>query len=136
MLKKAEKRYVHRQGSACGAVSRNSSFSSVAARIVDLGAARVAVGHAGARQTSSIARPFHEGEVLIIARLTGPATGVAVRTVAAIEVAERAERAPTVAAAIELPVADRRVLIIRAARAGVRAQGGDGTIQLRLEGRG
>ena len=101
-----------------------------------LGAAGVAVGRAGARQTSSIARLFHEGEVLIIARLTGPATGVTVRTVAAIEVAERAERARTVAAAIELPVADRRVLIIRAARAGVRAQGGDGTIQLRLEGRG
>ena len=152
-----------------------------------LGAAGVAVGRAGARQTSSIARLFHEGEVLIIERLTGltgPATGVAVRTVAAIEVAEGAERTRTVAAAIDLPVADRRVLIIRAARAGVRAhveatvrlgfmlydsneqrnrtrrllvnawavekrsgirnlpwvlvtaQGGDGTIQLRLEGRG
>ena len=95
-----------------------------AARIVDLGAAREAVDHAGARQTSSIARLFHEGEVLIIERLTGltgPATGVAVRTVAAIEVAEGAERTRTVAAAIDLPVADRRVLIIRAARAGVRA---------------
>ena len=95
--------------------------TSGAARIVDLGAARVAVEHAGTRQTPRIARLFHEGEVLIIARLTGPATGVAVRTVAAIEVAERAERARTVAAAIDLPVADRRVLIIRAARACVRA---------------
>ena len=63
-----------------------------AARSVDLRAARVAVDDAGTRQTSRIARLFHEGEVLIIARLTGPATGVAVRTVAAIEVAERTER--------------------------------------------
>ena len=54
-----------------------------AARSVDLRAARVAVDNAGTRQTSRIARLFHEGEVLIIARLTGPATGVAVRTVAA-----------------------------------------------------
>ena len=92
-----------------------------AARIVDLGAAREAVDHAGARQTSSIARLFHEGEVLIIERLTGPAIAVAFRTVAAIEVAERADWARTVAAAIALPAADRRVLIIRAARACVRA---------------